>query len=140
MIFSKIIVTLAMLIATVEDLKKWKVRNSVFLLGFLASIGFAIYQHPLPFVGSMIVQGALGLIAGLFMNLIGKFGMADVYSLALISSLYPDMLIFVVLAFLLVPMMFWVKITNFFLRSDKGVPAIPGIFIGYLILLSYYGI
>lgn len=142
MIFSKLAVVLTLAYASFEDLKKWSVHDKVFIYGLLISVAIAGITEGLPYMGSMILQGLMAGIVGILLNIVGKFGGADIWAISLSSAMYPDILLFQVLAFLLIPMVIWVRMYNLlnFRKNVDGAPAIPGIMIGFLILLSYHGI
>jgi hypothetical protein len=83
----------------------------------------------------MLVQGFVLALMGFGVRLVSTFGGADILAVALAGSVFPNILGFRVMAFLLVPMLFWLKIWQV-ISNEKEGPAIPGILIGYLILVS----
>ena len=141
MTLAKIFVALVLSYASLQDLRKKSVHDKVFIIGFLGALMLGIFSNGFSHAGSMLVQGFLAGVVGLIMNFVGRFGGADVWSIALASAVFPGTLLFSVLAGLLVPMVLWVRLYMIFaIRNSEGAPAIPGILIGYLILLSYLGI
>jgi len=141
MILSKLTILLTLGYASIEDLKSWSVHDKVFIYGLVIYLVFAGYTEGLVYTGSMIVQGLLGAGVGFLLKFAGRFGGADIWALALCSAMYPEILLFQVLAFLLIPMVIWVRFYSILnVWKNEGAPAIPGIMIGFLILLSYHGI
>lgn len=141
MILAASAVGLTLTYASFQDLKKKAVHDKVFIYGFLAALVFGVYSGGLSHAGSMLVQGLAAAMVGLIMNFVGRFGGADIWAIALASAVFPDTLLFSVLAGLLVPMVLWVRLYLIFtFRNEGGAPAIPGILVGYLILLSYLGV
>jgi len=141
MILAKLVVLGVLGYTSLEDLRRMKIKKAdkIFLGALLFSVGIGAVTQGLPYAGSMIIQGLLAGVAGLFIRAVSKFGGADIWALVLASAVFPETLLFSVLAFLLVPMLFWLKIYSFATRKDYG-PALPGLLIGYLIMLSYLGL
>lgn len=133
-------VGLTLAYASFEDLRKQMVHDKVFLAGFTAALVFGFFSGGLGHAGSMVVQGLLAAAVGFLIKIVGRFGGADIWAIALASAAFPDTLLFSVLAGLLVPMVVWVRLYLILRWNSKGGPAIPGILIGYFILLSYLGI
>ena len=134
---AKVLVLGVLMYASVEDLKNQMVHDKVFLFPVPIVLVLGFVDGGIGFAGSMLVQGLIAFFIGLLIKAVGTFGGADIWSIVISSMVYPDLLIFTILAFLLVPMIFWIKIYGFFSRSEKG-PAIPGIMLGYFALLSYF--
>lgn len=133
----EIIVLLVLLYASLEDLRKESVHDKVFLYPSILLLAVGVFTEGFTYGMTMLTQGFLAMIAGFILAFVGKFGGADIWVLILVAMIYPDILLFKVLAYLLVPMLFWVKIFTTITRKDAG-PAIPGLLIGYFILLSAF--
>jgi Flp pilus assembly protein protease CpaA len=138
-LIQEIIVGIVLLYASLEDLRKQAVHDKVFLYPSIIVLAVGVFTEGLTYGMTMLIQGFLALIAGFILGFIGKFGGADIWTLIIVSLIFPDILLFKVLAYLLVPMLVWVKFYTFVSRKDAA-PAIPGLLIGYLILLSVFGI
>lgn len=141
MILSKIVVAVVLAWASLHDLLKKKVpgADKIFFGGLLLAVVFGGLGNGAGFAGSMLVQGFLAGMVGLLIRFVSTFGGADIEALILASAVYPDILLFKILASLLLPMLLWLKVYGFFSRS-RTAPALPGILAGYLIMLSYLGI
>ncbi|MEF8880702.1 MAG: hypothetical protein V5A72_02645, partial [Candidatus Nanohaloarchaea archaeon] len=111
----------------------------VFLYPSIIVLGLGFITEGFTYAMTMLTQGFLAMIAGFLLGFIGKFGGADIWSLIIVSLIFPEVLLFTVLAYLLVPMLVWVKLYTTFSRKNAG-PAIPGLLIGYLFLLSVFGV
>jgi len=135
----EIIVGLVLLYASLEDIRKGKVHDKVFLYPSIIVLAVGVFTEGFTYGMTMLTQGFLSMIVGFVLNFVGKFGGADIWVLILVGMIFPDVLLFEVLAYLLVPMIVWVKFYTFVSRKDAG-PAIPGLLIGYLILLSVFGL
>jgi Flp pilus assembly protein protease CpaA len=130
-----LVVALSLAWASWEDLKTQRVKDKVFLVPLLLVVVLGGVQSGPAHAGSMLVQAFVMALMGFGVRLVSKFGGADILAVALAGSVFPNILGFRVMAFLLVPMLFWLKIWQVISNSREG-PAIPGILIGYLILLS----
>ena len=133
----EIIVGLVLLYASLEDIRKGKVHDKVFLYPSIIVLVVGVFTEGFTYGMTMLTQGFLSMIVGFGLSFVGKFGGADIWVLILVSMIYPDVLLFKVLAYLLVPMIIWVKFFTTITRKKSG-PAIPGLLIGYLILLSVF--
>jgi len=138
-LIQEIIVGMVLLYASMEDVRKQAVHDKVFLYPSIIVLGLGFITEGFTYGMTMLTQGFLALIAGFILGFIGKFGGADIWTLIIVSFIFPDVLLFKVLAYLLIPMLVWVKFYTFVSRKDAG-PAIPGLLIGYLILLSVFGL
>jgi len=130
-----LIVALSLGYASFQDLKSGRVHDKVFLIPLVLVVVAGGLQNSLPYAGSMLVQGFVLALMGFGIRLVSKFGGADILAVGLAGSVFPNFLGFRVMAFLVVPMLFWLKIWAVISNKHEG-PAIPGILIGYLILLS----
>lgn len=131
----RVLVALVLGLASLHDLKSRKVHERVFLIPFLLVVVAGGVLNGAGYGGSMLVQALVMGLMGFGIRLVSKFGGADIMAVGLAGAVFPDILAFRVMAFLLVPMLFWLKIWQVISNSREG-PAIPGILIGYLILLS----
>jgi Flp pilus assembly protein protease CpaA len=128
-------VLLGLLYASYKDLATRMVHDKVFILPFVVAVVIGGYMNGLGYAGSMVVQGILAVLVGLIFKFVRVFGGADILGIGLAASVFPDTLLFIVLAWLLVPMVVWLKMYSFVTRSRKG-PALPGIFIGFILFMS----
>lgn len=135
----EIVVLLVLLYASLEDLRKEAVHDKVFLYPSIIVLGLGFITEGFTYGMTMLTQGFLAMIAGFVLSFVGKFGGADIWVLILVAMIFPGVLLFEVLAYLLVPMILWVKLYTTFSRKKAG-PAIPGLLIGYFILLSVFPI
>lgn len=133
----EIIVTLVLVYASLEDMRKQSVHDKVFLYPAIAVLGLGFITEGFTHGMTMLTQGFLAMIVGFVLNFVGKFGGADIWVLILVAFIFPDLLLFKLLAYLLVPMLVWVKFYTTISRK-KMAPAIPGLLIGYFILLSVF--
>lgn len=135
MVLEFLVVAVSLGYASFQDLITRRVHDKVFLIPLLLVLVVGGLQEGLPYAGSMLVQGFVLALMGFGIRLVSKFGGADILAVALAGSVFPDIIGFKVMAFLLVPMLFWLKIWAVISNKQEG-PAIPGILIGYLILVS----
>ena len=124
--------------ASGHDLVKHRVPDYVFLIGggllLIASL-FSMGFSSLFGMGKGVI---LMMLVGLIIHIIHHFGMADVFSLGLIGMAFPPetVPIRISLAIVFFVMWIWMKIWSMITRKKK-VPAIPGILLGALALLTY---
>lgn len=131
----EIIVGLVLLYASLEDLRKQSVHDKIFLYPSIILLGIGFISQGFTYGITMLVQGFLALFVGFGLKIVGKFGAGDIWVLFIVALIFPEVLLFEVLAYLLLPMILWVKFYTKFSRG-KFAPAIPGLSIGYLILLA----
>lgn len=131
----QVLVAFVLGFASLSDLKTRRVHDKVFIIPLLFAVVVGGVLNGAGYGGSMLLQAFVMGAMGFGIRLVSKFGGADILAVALAGSVFPDIIAFRVMAFLLVPMLFWLKIWAVISNSREG-PAIPGILIGYLILLS----
>lgn len=122
-------VLLCLAYGSFQDLKKFSVKDKVWVAGLLPSIGLAALTQPDTFFLQMVVQGFVMLLFGIGIRLATRFGGADILALATAGSLFPYVLSFKVAGIIAIPMLLWMKL-YFFLTQSREVPAVPGIFLG----------
>lgn len=124
--------------ASGHDLVKHRVPDYVFLIGGGVLLIASVFSMGLSSLLGMGKGVILMMFVGLVIHIIYHFGMADVFALGLIGMAFPPETVplryslSIVLFVMYIWMMFWSFITR-----KKKVPAIPGILLGAIALLSY---
>lgn len=122
--------------ASIHDLIKHTVPDYVFIVGTVGLLIASVFSSGLSPLLGMGKTAILMLIVGIIINLAYHFGMADVFALGLIGLAFPGTPIRISLAITFFVMWIWMKFYSFITRKKK-VPAIPGILLGAIALLSY---
>lgn len=136
--FTYLIVLGTLFWASGHDIVKHRVPDYVFLVGGLALLIASVFSGGFSSLFGM-GKGLIIMVGiGIFLNIVFTFGMADVFALGLIGMAFtPEVVpIRISLAIVFFVMYTWMKFWSFITRKKK-VPAIPGIFLGTLALLSY---
>lgn len=129
--FATLPVLASLLAGSYVDLKKRKVKDKVWLYGAVGALLIATIQFSLGYAATMVGQAiTIGFIALLF-KLVTEFGLADVFALALAGMAFPEVWSLRLMAWLVLPMWFWLKGYSIVKRSDTA-PAVPGILLGFV--------
>jgi len=139
MLISKLAVVLALSYASIQDLQSYTVHDKVFLAGFFGALAGGIYSQSLGYVGSMLVQGLLGVLFMFVIQTFYSFGTADVWAVGLSVMVFPEILLFSLSVPLFICSLIWTKVYGLVLRRSSA-PALPGILTGFLVLLTIHGI
>lgn len=139
MIVAKSVVGLALLYASFQDLKTLTVHDKVFLTGGLVALASGLWSQSIGFAGAMVVQSVLGVLSMFLLQFFYGFGTADVWAVGLSVMVFPEILLFSLFVPLFICTLVWTKIYGLVMRRSSA-PALPGVFIGFLLLLSIYGI
>jgi len=124
--------------ASGHDIVKHRVPDYVFLIGGVGLLIASIFTQGFSSLFGMGKGLIIMFVVGIILNIIFTFGMADVFAVALIGfTFHPGIVpIRISLAIVFFVMYMWMKFWSFVTRKKK-VPAIPGIFLGALALLTY---
>lgn len=122
--------------ASIHDLIKHRVPDYIFIVGVVGLLATSVFSSGLSTLLGMGKTAFLMLIVGVIINIVYHFGMADVFALGLIGLAFPGTPIRISLAIVFFTMWIWMKFYSFITRKKK-VPAIPGILLGAIALLSY---
>jgi len=119
--------------SSIKDLRTRKgLKDSIYIIGILSIAGGHLLQSP-TLAGASILQAILGIAAGILFRLSTNFGGADIWTLGIIAATFPEIIILQLLAICFIPLVLWLKV--FQLAGRKSAPAIPALFMGFLILL-----
>lgn len=138
-LLGKLAVVLALSYASIQDLQSYTVHDKVFLAGLFGALAGGIYSQSLIFVGSMLVQGLLGVVFMFILQVFYSFGTADIWAVGISVMVFPEILLFSLFIPLFICTLVWTKVYGLVLRRDSA-PALPGILTGFLVLLSIHGI
>lgn len=122
--------------ASGHDLVKHSVPDYVFLTGGGLLLVASVFSQGFSSLLGMGKTSFLLMFVGVILHIIHHFGIADVLALGLIGLTFPDTPLRITLAIVFFIMWIWMKFYSFLTRQEK-VPAIPGILLGVLGLITY---